>query len=738
LTLADKLSESQLEAILSQQIALAKHHDKQGGRATSRDKALDYFFGNMDKYVPPEENRSKVVSRDVADTIGWLMPQLMRIWTASGRMFLANPVDPEDLNYAEEASDGLNYIFWKSNKGYQIVYDATWDSLVHGDAIVKTFWEDAPVYGPARFFDALSEDELAMLAGDEAAEVLAKTERTVPGMDEMGQPVETKAYDVKLRRKKADGRITITVIPPEEFLIDGDATCLEDAAFKAHWQKKTRSDLIGMGYDKGEVWAIPESARFSTAEEQARRLFTTNDATDKSTELVDYFECFVMIDADGDGVAELIRACYAGGDQGKLLDWEVWEDEDPFDNIPCEPIPHRWESRSITDDEVEVQDVKTVLKRQLLNNTYWTNNPMRFVAGKVKNPELLDAPVFGGTVFGDQGTTVSELPVPYIGDKTLQAIAYMDDVSARRTGVNAQSMALDPEALQNQSATANQNATDASRSQPELTARNMAEMGWSKVGRKLLRLMTAHEAGPQVILVKGKPVQIDPRNWNPDMHVTVNTGLGTGSRDKDAMMLGQVLQQQIAFTDRIGAAFPEKALDMLPYIHNTLTQFAEASGLRSPELYWPDIDPAEIEEGKKRLAEQAQQPDPALVLEQEKQKGAIAVEQARAQTTMQTKQVDAQVAQHDAELKAQGEVAKNEAELQADLQTREADRQNAIAIETVKQQGALQIEQMRIASAERIKSAELAHQAQIEQARMANAAHIASMKPKPNGADKTA
>jgi hypothetical protein len=52
-------------------------------------------------------------------------------------------------------------------------------------------------------------------------------------------------------------------------------------------------------------------------------------------------------------------------------------------------------------------------------------------------------------------------------------------------------MALDPEVLQNQSATANQNAENASRSQPEMIARNMAEFGWSKVGRKLLRLMNA-------------------------------------------------------------------------------------------------------------------------------------------------------------------------------------------------------------------------------------------------------
>jgi len=363
----------------------------------------------------------------------------------------------------------------------------------------------------------------------------------------------------------------------------------------------------------------------------------------------------------------------------------VWEDEDPFDNIPCEPIPHRFGARSLADEEFDVQDVKTVLGRQLLNNTYWVNNPQRFVAGKVKNPDQLDNPTFGGTVFGDPGTTVTELPVPYIGDKTLLAIQHMDEVSARRTGINGQSMALDPEVLQNQSATANQNATNASRSQPELVARNMAEYGWSKVGQKLLRLMQKHQKKPRTILVKGKPVQIDPTTWNPDMHVNVNTGLGTGSRDKDAMMLGQVLQQQIAFTDRIGMAFPEKALDMLPFIHNTLTRFAEATGLKNPELYWPEIDPQEIETGKQQLAEKAQQPPIEVVIEQARADTALKLEQQKAKSAKAIKEVDAQVDQHSAQLKAEGDVIKNQAELDADMQTKAADRENELILAQQKQ-----------------------------------------------------
>lgn len=725
--MAEKLSETQLEAIIAQQIEMARHHEKHE-RAASRDKAIDYYFGNMDKYVPPEANRSKVVSRDVADTIGWLMPQLMRVFTASGRMFVADPETEDDVGYAEEATDGLNYVFWKDNKGYEVVYAATFGSLLHGDGIVKTFYDDTPVYGRAQFHEDLTEDQHAMLVGDEAIDVLAQTKKTVEVIDQMtGQQVAATLYDLKVRRKKADGRITVAVLPQEDFLIDGDATSLEEAAFKAHWQRKTRSDLVEMGYDKDDVWAIPEAARNETPEALARRAFTDAAATDKSMELVDYYECFPMVDADGDGVAEMLRVCYGGGKSGKLLDWEVWEDEDPFDNIPCEPIPHRWDSRSVADEEIDIQDVKTVLTRQLLNNTYWVNNPQRFAQGKIKNPDALDNPVFGQTVFGDAGATISDLPVPYIGDKALLGINYMDEVSARRTGVNSQTMAIDPEVLQNQSATANQNATDASRSQPELIARNMAEYGWSKVGRKILRLMNKHQKQPRTILVKGKPVQIDPASWNPDMHINVNTGLGTGSRDRDAAMLNTVLQQQIAFTDRIGAVFPEKALDMLPFIHNTLTRFAESTGLKNPELYWPEINPDEIEEGKVSLAERANQPPPEVLIEQARAQSAQQLEQQKGQVTLQVEAGKNQLAVQQAEIDAQGEIVKNQAELEADLATKAADRQNAIDIANVNASLELQKQERELAW----KSWDAEQNRQLEREKMANAATIAAMKPKP-------
>jgi hypothetical protein len=641
--MAKQLSELELGGIISNQIRLAKDHDR-SERATPREKALDYYLGHMDKYVPPEPNRSKVVSRDVADTMGWLMPDIMRVFTASGRMAEAQPVGPEDKAYADEATDGMNYVFWKDNKGYEIVYAASWDALLIGNGIVKTYYDDTPVYTTS-FHDGLTEDQVALLLQDEDVEVLARTDTTeVVGYDEMSQPIEAVLTEIKIKRKKADGRFVIDVIPPEDFLIDADAICTDEAAFTAHWQRLTRSALVAMGYDKEEVWAIPEAGRADTAEAIARDDDRDGESTDASMQLVDYYECFIRVDADGDGEAELVRACYAGGEKGNMLDWEVWEDEHPFDDIPCEPIPHRWDARSIADETIDIQDVKTVLTRQLLNNTYWVNNPQRFAQGKIKNPDQLENPEFGGTVFGDIGSIITDLPVPYIGDKALQGIGYMDEVAQRRTGIGRQSMALDPEVLQNQTATASNNNRDAAHSQSELIARNMAEWGWKKVFRKLMRLMIKHQKQPRQLMMNSKrEVRIDPRFWNADMDVTVNVGLGTGSRERDLVMLGRILQTQLMMADRFQASGAmEDAIDLLPKILQTMVKMAEAAGIRNPEDFYPDYTEEKVAQLKALAAEKAQQPNPEVVKEQ-----------AKAQSQMQMKQMDVQ---------AQGEKERLQAE----------------------------------------------------------------------------
>jgi hypothetical protein len=198
-----------------------------------------------------------------------------------------------------------------------------------------------------------------------------------------GPPTQIKVHSVKIKRKVDDGRTRVEAIPPEDYGKDSDSKTCDEARFQFHRSDKTRSDLIEMGFDREKVDSLPKASDNRQSEDIARQQQMTNEDGDNSMDIVDLYECYVKVDIDGDGIAETCRVFYAGAkDGGAILDWEEWEDETPFDDIPCNPMPHRWEAQSIADETMDVQQVKTVMLRQALDNTYATNNPQRFVSAR--------------------------------------------------------------------------------------------------------------------------------------------------------------------------------------------------------------------------------------------------------------------------------------------------------------------------------------------------------------------
>ena len=607
-----KLEESELKALLAGEIQSAIDYDD-SELSQKRARAMRYYDGDMPD-TPANECRSSVVSRDVADTIGWMLPGIMRVFTASDRMASYEPVGSEDEAFARQATDLCNHVFWKDNPGYRTLWNATHDSLLQGNGIVKHWWDDSEESEYSEH-SGLTEEQIAILVAERGADIVAQAESGST------QPVETTdphtgrvvvtqmpTFDIKLRRVISKGRVRIECIEPENFLIDQQARTIEEARFCAHRNEVSRSGLIEMGFDRDVVDGLPTDHVHDFSEEALARepdRESGGDIGDRSTQLIELFECYVKADADGDGIAETVRAYYAGhAGAGELLDWEVWDDDLPFSDIPCAPVPHRWEARSIADETMDVQRIKTVLLRQALDNLYASNLPQQEMEeGSVINPDALINPKFGQVIIRRKGSQpLVPRAIPFVADKAFSAVEYFDQVVERRTGVSRATMALDPDALQNQTATAVQNQRDAAYSQIELVARNMAELGWRRVFREILKLVVKHQDRERVIRLRGRPVAIDPRQWNTRMDVTINVGLGSGSRDRDMAMLNNVLQSQVMLAQKLAeGGFADKVLDVTPLIRNTLVKIAESAGLKNPGAYYPEIEQGVIEEMKARL-----------------------------------------------------------------------------------------------------------------------------------------
>lgn len=716
-----KIDENELKAMISQEIADAQtYQDTDISR--DRTKAMEYYNGKM-LDTPADPAWSQVVSRDVSDVIGWVLPGIVRVFTASDRIVDYQPEEQADEQFCEQASDYINYAFWTDNPGYRVLWDATHDSLLMADGIVKTWWDDTKEYRTS-VYSGLTIEQVTYLLSDETQEqeiVEQKEGQSVlidmpPQQDEQGNPVEQEpqevpTYDIKVKRVTKWGKLRFKSIEPENFLIDREALTIQDARFVAQRDPHvTRSDLIRMGFDKDKVEEIPRYDGFGTnssGEELERNsIITLSDVGDRAMDNIELYECYIKKDVNGDGIAETCRVYFAGnGSSGTILEYEEYDDEVPFSSIPCQPVPHRFASSSLASEVMDIQRIKTVLYRQALDNTYQVNNPQKDVeADSIINMDELINPTVGGALIRKVGSQpVNYNVVPSILPNALQAIEAMNAVVEMRTGVSRATMALDPETLQNQTATASQNQRDSAYSQIELIARNQAELGWKDVFAKALRITVKHQDRPRTVRLRDKWVEIDPRQWNAGMDAVINTGLGTGSRDRDVMMLQQVSMGQKELAAGLQAAgMTDIALDMVQKIVKTSVKATEAAGLRNAADYWPEITDQQIQQAKQAAAEQANQPTP-------EEKAA----QAKIEADMQVKQADMQMKAAQAQQQQQLDVQKMQMEFQlkreqmaAEIQLKREQLQAELLMSQQQWQAEFQLQKEQAAAGLQIRAAE--------------------------------
>ena len=704
---ARKIDEVDLKALIASEINDAEMFAS-GILSNERVRAINYYNGEMPD-TPHQEGWSEFKSRDVADVLGWVLPGIIRVYTASDRIVDYEPSLPGDEEFADQASDYANYVFWKDNDGYRILWDATHDSLLQADAIVKSYWDDSEECEYS-VHSGLDPQSLTLLADDPDVAIVSQKEGE-PYIDQdpqTGQMMQIPLYDVKVKRTTSRGKLVIETVEPENFLKDRESITIEQSRFVCHRDPRvTRSKLIEMGFDKEIVENLPRfsfnSSRLSQ-EANARDPFQfgTSDG-DPSMDRIELYECYVKADVNGDGIAETVLAYYAGASgAGELLDWEVWDDDLPFTQIPCEPVPHRFTSRSLAGDVMDIQQIKTTLFRQLLNNAYQVNNPQKDVeVGSVINMDELINPSVGGVIIRKAGSApVNATIVPSILQDALAALGSMDQVIEMRTGVSRATMALDPETLQNQTATANQNQHDSAYSQIELIARNQAELGWKKVFAKVLRLIVKHQDRPRMIRLRDKWVEMDPRQWNATMDAQINVGLGTGSRDRDMGMLNNILTSQIAITDRFSAAgLTDKAVEMMPRIRKTLVKIVEAAGIKNADSFYPEITMDDVQQIKQQMAQQSQQPPPE-----------VQIQQAKLQADVQKSQADLALKQQDQQSTLQMTAMQNEATIQLQREKNSQDAQ----LQSQKMQMDYDLRQQQIAAEINLKREQLAAELQLK------------------------
>jgi len=659
-----------LSRIKNEEKAAIGYHT--GELTAERTQALEYYrqqlLGNE------VEGESQVIDSSVRDVVDWMLPSLIRIFAASGRIVEFEPVGPEDIEAADQASDAVNHVFWKQNNGLLILYEWFKDALIQKNGIVKWYPEERE-QRKEESYKGLTEEQLALLVSDDNVEVIAHDKY----ITQDGVPLS----DVTVEMTTKDSKVCIEVLAPEEFLISPrhNSISLQDCEFCEHRVRKTLSDLKEMGYDVEDLEVIgadEDSFAEISTEYLARRLFNEEqfpeDERKGPSSPVWLREVYIRHDDDGDDIAELRRVLVVGNTI--LENDEV--DHIPFASITPNVMPHRWVGISVAEEVMDVQQIKTTLWRETLNNLYLANRPRHAVlanrAGFMEADEedLLTSRV-GGIVREYQPGAVRDLVTPFVAQHSYGMLEYLDQQRFNRTGEMYLGSGLDADSI-NKTARGAQMAESARSEKKEMIARLFAETGVKELMKGILYTLNKNSMREMMIRVNNRFIPVDPRNWNTQWDLTVNVGLGTGNKDQQ---LSHIMNMMTIQKEMVAAGKTNIVNDANLYA--SAKKVAENAGYKQVSEFFTD-------------PKTTPPPQPPLP-----------PEAIKAQTQMQLEQ-----------FKGQKEKVLADDEHKVDIAKIQITQQGAIEVAKIHAATQIQIENMRIASQEKQQARQISADAEFK------------------------
>lgn len=630
--------------------------------------ATDYYHGRP--FGDEQEGRSQVVSTEVRDATLSQMAGLMKVFTGSDRVVEFRPDGAEDTPVAEMQSEYVNYIFMEDNPGYLILDSIFKDALIRRVGIAKWYWDEDPTPHGAEF-TGLSQEQLYGLVDDDEVEDVEVTDQD----DSTGVPL----FSASVLWREA-GKVKVVAIPNEEFVFTPDAQSLEDAGIVAHVREVPQSELIGMGIsaDIVEEHAGTHLAPRGESDLTGARQYHGGvghqtfgvEAGDDSRRPVVFAEVYAKIDVDGDGLSELRRfECI--GPQFKIVNGTPELPGELVDDVPFAvftPIlePHTIVGLSNYDLLRDIQKIKSQIERGTLNSLAKAiDPPMEVVNNEVNMRDVLN-PEISGVIRVRRPGMLREVATQFIGGASMPMLEYYNEKRADRIGMTRASEGLDPDALQSSTAEAVGATLSRSQQMQEMIARNFAETGMRRMFSGILKLVVEHQDFAREVELRGQFMEIDPRSWHSDRHVTIGSALGSGTP-----------QERMAALERISAKQSELQAMGSPLvgtveIRNTLRRWTDLAGYRNTDEFFKPWGPQE-EAQAAQAASQAPPPPPTM------EEQLIEVEQAKVEAKMQVDQMKLEMERWKASM--EDDRARDKQAMDAALREKELELKHNVDIE---------------------------------------------------------
>ena len=645
--------------------------------SSERAEAINYYLG--EKFGNEVEGRSQVVSYDVQDTIESALPQLLKPFVSGDEVVAFEPKGPEDQAAAEQETDYVNHIVMEKNNGFEIFYVWFKDALLSKNGYVKVYHEE---YEEAEEeeYEGLTDAQLDMLASDDNVEILEhetypdpsvtpmpitpqmvtppqveRDDGTISIEQESAQAfMQPMLHNVKIRVKEMTGEIKIKNVAPENIMVSVDCSGvdLNTARFVQHRELMSPSEVAEIfDVDEDELNTIMAEQDEFEIESNARDIYS--EQYDRAVDTTDILVRDTYLKLDG----ERHRYVLVGN---RIIYKDESCDNVPFACISPMLMPHRHIGRSYTDLTRDIQMIKSTLIRGQLDNMYLSNNGRYAISDRVNLDDMLTSRPGGIVrVQGEPGASIMPLQHAPFPSTSFSMVEYMDNMKEKRTGITAYNQGLDSNSL-NKTATGVQQIMSAAQQRLELVARTFAETGVKDLFMLVHRLVRKSLTKPDIVRIRNKWVNIDPREWKNRKDLSISVGLGAGNKDQQLMHINAILQLQEKAL-QVGLTNPEK-------IYNALSKLTQNAGFKNPDEFW--VNPANMPQGMQQKPSSPQDTliQGQLAIEQAKVQGDMAIAQQKAQANLQQEQLRSEndVIIEREKIAAQAELERFKAQLKAE------------------------------------------------------------------------
>ena len=598
---------------------------------------LDYYLGNP--RGDEQTGRSQVVSTDVADAIEWIKPQIMKSFTQNNEIVIFDPISPDDELQAEIESQYVYEVLMKENNGFVILHQLVTDLLLQNNGFIKVYHQEKKDITKEKNYSGLTPQQLQAVAAQPNAEIL-DYEEIMEFNPETGQP--SVSFKAKVAITFTESRIIVESVDPGDFRCNSDhnSVDMENARFTAHLMTKTISELREEGIPEKIVKKLIEEASsddsFSNSDYRfaAQGEDSSDDPNgDESTQEVNIAECYMFADLDDDGIAERVKITVGGHSTPNVLIDSETIDYCPWINGTAILMSHKWRGLSIYDRLKQIQDIKTVLLRNTLDNIYLQNNQRhKVIENQVMMSDLMVSRP-GGVVRVKNMAAVEPLVTPPVGQDVFTMMNYMDGIRASRAGVSPEGELQQHKIGERVGSQGLERLMSAKEELVGLIIRIVAETAVKPLCTKIRNLCTSHLDAIRDFRFRGQWFQVNPATWPMRSRCTVRVGTGTGNHERKIAAVREILDRQVALQQT-----PSGGLLVTPAsTFKAFDDFCKFSGLNSAVGYLVDPQSPEGQQAaqaaaqQQKIAQEEQAKQMQMQLEFQAKLANAEVEKARAQ-----------------------------------------------------------------------------------------------------------